>query len=110
MITLLRKLNSSVSIHAELDIEVNRSAFHLSVEGKEAILLVDRWKDTLFLAHHLGDDSKIFKRTLAALDNELRRLDITVYVRTRSIAVLGSKANPIYAFLIKNVVPFFSYR
>lgn len=110
MITLLRKLDSSVTIQAELDIEVNRLAFHLSVEDKEAIVLVDRWKDTLILAQHLGADSKSFKSTFAALDTELKRLDITLCIRTRSVAVLGTKANPVYASLIKNIVPVLSRR
>ncbi len=110
MIGLLRKLNNSVSIKAELDIEVNHLAFHLNIDDKEAFVLVDRWKDTLILAHHLGADSKSFKRTFDALDTELKRLDITVYVRTRSVAVLGPKANQVYAYLIKYLAPVFARR
>jgi len=110
MIAMLSRLNSNVSIQAELDIEVNRLAFHLSVNDGEAIILVNRWKDTLALAHHLGTDSKSFKRTFAALDTELKRIDITVYLRTRSIAILGSKANPTYSFLIKNLAPIFALK
>lgn len=110
MIGLLRKLNNSVSIQAELDIEVNHLAFHLNIDDKEAFVLVDRWKDTLILAHLLGADSKSFKRTFEALDTELKRLDITVYVRTRSVAVLGPKANQFYAYLIKYLAPVFAHR
>ena len=110
MIALLRKLNSNVSIQAELDIEVNRLAFHLSVNNGEAYVLVDRWKDTFALAHHLGPDSKSFKRTFAALDAELKRIDITVYLRTRNVPILGSKANPTYFFLIKNLAPIFALK
>jgi hypothetical protein len=110
MLTLLSKLNSNVSIQAELDIEVNRLAFHLSVNNGEALVLVDRWKDTLSLAHHLGTDSKSFKHTFAALDTELKRIDITVYLRTRSVPILGSKANPAYFFLIKNLAPIFALK
>ncbi len=107
MIALLNRLDSNVSIQAELDIEVNHTAFHLSVKDGEAIVLVDRWKDTFALAHHLGSDSKSFKRTYTALDTELKRIDITVYLRTRSVPILGSKANATYAFLIKNLAPVF---
>ncbi|MBT8345986.1 MAG: hypothetical protein KJO28_06745 [Desulfofustis sp.] len=107
MIALLRRLNSNVSIQAELDIEVDRESFHLSVNDGEAIVLVDRWKDTIALAHHVGADSKSFKRTFAALDTELKRINITVYLRTRNVPVLGPKANPAYSFLIKNLAPVF---
>lgn len=107
MIALLRKLDSSVSIQADLDIEVNRLTFHLNIGDNEAFVLVDRWKDAVILAQYLSADSKAFKRTFAALDTELKRLDITVYVRTSRVAVLGPKANPVLALLIKNLVPIF---
>lgn len=105
MIALLKKLDNTVSIDAELNIEVNNLTFNLNVNNNAALVLVDRWKDVLILAKYIGADSKSFKRTFFALDTELKRLDITVFVRKRSIAVLGSKANPFYAFLIKNLVP-----
>ena len=105
MIALLSKLDSTVSIEAELNIEVNNFAFNLNVDKNSAMVLVDRWKDVLILAKYLGEDSKSFKHKFGALDTELKRLDITVFVRKRSIAVLGPKANPIYATLIKNLVP-----
>ena len=107
MIALLSRLKNNIAIQAELDIEVNRKAFHLSVKDGEAIVHVDRWKDTLALAQHLGSDSKSFKLTYAALDTELKRIDITVYLRTRNVPILGSKANSAYSFLIKNLAPIF---
>ena len=107
MISLLSRLNSSVSIEAELDIEVNKLAFHLSVADNAAILSVDRWKDALSLAKHVATDSISYKRMLAALDSELKRINITVYMRNRNIAVIGPKANPVYAFIIKKFIPLF---
>ena len=110
MIALLSRLKSNISIHAELNIEVNSLAFHLSVDDRDAIVLVDRWKDTLTLAPHLGPDSSSFRRTYAALDAELKRIGITVYLRTRNVPILGPKANPAYAFLIKNLAPIFALK
>jgi hypothetical protein len=106
MIALLRKLDSSVKIAAELDIEVDRLPFHVSVEDGEALVLVDRWRDTLVLARHLSSGSQSFKHTFTALDSELRRLGITVCVRRRGVAVLGPKASPLYGSLAKHLVPF----
>jgi hypothetical protein len=107
MIALLSRLKNNIAIQAELDIEVNRKPFHLSIDDGEAIFYTDRWKDALVLAQHLGLDSKSFKRSYEALDNELKRIDITVYLRTRRVPILGSKASSTYSFLIKNLAPIF---
>lgn len=108
MIALLRKLDSSVKIQAELEIEVESLMFYLSVNDKEALVKVDRWRDALVLLHHLHSPQKSIKQTFAALDEELKRLGITIYIRRRSVAVMGLKANPLFGFMIKSIIPFFS--
>lgn len=105
MITLLKKLDRKIAIMADLDIEVNNLAFHFKVENQEAVILFDRWKDGLALTKHFAADPESLKNTLKELDTELKRLDLTLSLRKPGLAVLGSRANPLYAFLVKNIFP-----
>ena len=105
MIALLKKLDRKISIMADLDIEVNNLAFHFKVENQEAVILFDRWKDGLALTKHFAAAPESLKNTLKELDTELKRLDLTLSLRKPGVAVLGSRANPLYAFLVKNIFP-----
>ena len=85
MISLLSRLDRSVSIEAELDIELNKVAFHLSVADNSAILSIDRWKDALSLAKNFATDSS--------------NLSVDVEVR---LPLYGTASN----FRIRDTLPF----
>lgn len=105
MIALLRRLDKNVSIKAELDVEVDSLPFHFKIEENVALIEFAHWRDGLALSKAFTIDSGSLKKNVRELDDELKRLDITIAIRKPGLAVLGSRANPFYGFLLKNLLP-----
>ena len=93
--SFLGRLNNDTSINADLRIEVDQAAFSLVTRNKKLLVIVKEFSDMQLLAKRAN--KMLFSHTnkLERFEAALHRMNLTVYVQTQFLPVLGPKANPL---------------
>jgi len=99
--TQSQKTKRGVSIHSELDIEVNTIHAHVTVHGNSAVISFNRWGDSLQFFRNIMKVPAMEKMSLRRLNEFLKSTGITIYLQNSSFAVLGPKSGLINAKIFK---------
>lgn len=90
--TQSQKTKRGVSIHSELDIEVNTIQAHVMVHGNSAVISFNRWGDSLRFFRSTMEIPAMENLSLKRLNEFLQSIGLTIYLQNRGFAVLGPRA------------------
>ena len=100
---LVNRLNSTSTIAADLQVEVDQATFVIRVEGDEILVTPDRLSHLKILSTNLLRPLLGNSKTLYAFEEALERMGMTVYIYSRFAGILGPKANPLLRRIVYKV-------
>ncbi|MFN2354921.1 MAG: hypothetical protein ABR512_10410 [Desulfopila sp.] len=75
-----------------LDINFDHVPFHLDINKNKATVFFDKWSDGLALFRKIKEFADLHYVTPADIEELLATLNITIYLQSRHLAVIGPQA------------------
>jgi hypothetical protein len=89
---MIKKTGKIPSLLSSIDINFSNVPFHIDITENKATVIFDKWSDGIALFRKIKNFGDLHHVTPADIKELLATLNITIYLQSRHLAVIGPQA------------------